>query len=605
MTHTVLRTGPTVPGGAARLGLQLGLAGVLLTLLACGQPGTRTSSSGDLLTAQQLADELLLNAPELPGAGAGPLSGPVVQGLSLSSPALLPLGAVPVPRPPRSDIKNLAAAIRLGKTLFWDAQLGSDGKTACASCHARAGTDNRMTNTINPGPDSQWQAVSGPGQRFTFHLSESGDGSDFLPPGGDDIVGSQGVARLIFTGLHPDPSVGADLCTADPGTLFGVHRQVTGRNSPSTIAAVFNRQQFWDGRANDIFNGLNPFGKTANAQAPTRPSSDASGFRADGDLSNIDLGVIESLLTNASLASQAVGPVNNDVEMACAGRKMNGKNGVAAKLLARQPLRGQQVSPQDSVLGALASPTGGLRVTYKQLVSAAFVDAAALRSQDRFTNILGQAIQAYESTLIPSQTSFDAYLAGNSAAMTPQQVQGLEVFRGRGHCLACHAGSELTDASPRYFALNGARNSDGGDQGFHNIGVRPTADDLGRAGVGPGGVSFSESASPFDRGAFKTPSLRNLKLTAPYFHTGSAATVHDVIDFYEQHGTFSNPEKSGEMQSVQLETADHPALEDFLLNALLDCRVATSSAPFDHPALPLPNGEPLTAVGAGGQGSCP
>lgn len=526
--------------------------------------------------------------------------------LPLDQGPLVPLGQVPVPRPPRTDIVDQAAAVRLGKALFWDVQLGSDGQTACASCHFRGGADNRMTNAVNPGPNLLWEAVSGPGLPFAFRAREDAtDDQDHADPGGDDLLGSQGVVRMIFRSIAKDPGVAADVCVPDPITPFGHHRQVTGRNAPPTVAAVFNRQQFWDGRASDKFNGLNPFGNTLNAVNPTREKKDPRRFREDGDLSNIDLGKIEDLVPHSSLASQAVGPVNNDVEMACAGRKMNGPNGVGAKLLERRPLRLQQVSPADSVLGALADPRGGLRVSYREMIRAAFKNELGLRSQDRFTSILGQAIQAYESTLIPDQTPFDRFLAGQQGALTARQREGFEVFRGRGGCMNCHAGSETTDASPRFFALNGPRNTDGGDQGFHNIGVRPTAEDLGRATLGPGGVSFSESGSRADRGAFKTPSLRNLALTAPYFHNGSKATLHDVVDFYERGGDFGNPEKSALMSRIELRSEDHPALEDFLLHALLDCRVAASAAPFDHPALPLPNGAALAAVGRDGEGGCP
>lgn len=551
------------------------LLGPLLALTGCGQPAP-ADRGADQLRAQALRRDLLG-----------------------------PLGAVPVPRPPRGDIVNQEAAIRLGKALFWDVQLGSDGQTACASCHFRGGTDSRMTNTVNPGKNLLWEAVSGPGQTFTFHAPDDpGDSQDRADPGGDDVLGSQGVVRMLFRAIAKDRDVAADVCVADPITPFGTHRQVTGRNAPSTVAAVFNRQQFWDGRASDLFNGLNPFGGSRNALEP-RLSKNPRGFREDGDLSNIDLGRIENLMPQSSLASQAVGPVNNDVEMACAGRKINGPNGVAAKLLARKPLRLQRVSPHDSVLGALADPAGGLRVSYRDMIKAAFKDELGLRSQDRFTSVLGQAIQAYESTLIPDQTPFDRWLGGQDEALSEQQLEGFKIFQGRGSCMSCHAGSELTDASPRFYALRGPLNVNGGDQGFHNIGVRPTEEDLGRATVGPGGVSFSESGSSFDRGAFKTPSLRNLALTAPYMHNGSKASVHDVIDFYERGGDFDNPELSALMDDIELHSEDHPALEDFLLGGLLDCRVATSAAPFDHPSLPLPSGTALEAVGAAGQGSCP
>src|SRR5215475_4589128 len=126
----------------------------------------------------------------------------------------------------------------------------------------------------------------------------------------------------------------------------------------------------------------------------------------------------------------------------------------------------------------------------------------------------------------------DLFLAGNRKAVTSSQQSGFSIFNGKGKCTTCHAGAELTDASLSFAAQRGLINEDGGDQGFHNNGVRPTAEDPGRAGTGPNGVSFSQSGSPSDHGAFKTPSLRNVGLTAPYFHNGGKAMLEDVVDFY-------------------------------------------------------------------------
>lgn len=497
-----------------------------------------------------------------------------VQRASGSTPP--PLSAIPVPRPSGGDIVDMAAAVRLGKALFWDVQAGGDGQTACASCHFKAGADNRMRNTIHPGPNGTFQAVSGPDQLFSGKAITS-----------DDVMGSQGVAQATFQAISSDPTVAADLCTPVSSPQFGSFRQVTGRNSPTVIGAVFYRDNFWDGRANHRFNGLDPFGATGNAQG---------GLTA---------------LENSSLASQAVGPANDHVEMACAGRPFNGANSLGAKLLTRQPLRLQQVSPTDSVLGALsAAPAdgmkcGGLPCTYRDLVAAAFGPDMARDAEARFSSIWGQAIQAYEATLIPNDTPFDRFLAGNQNAMTDKQKRGWDRFQGKGSCAKCHAGSELSDATVSFAAAEGLINEDGGDQGFHNIGVRPTAEDLGRASIGPGGVPFSVSRARADRGAFKTPGLRNVKLTAPYFHNGGKATLAEVVDLYARGGDFKNPELATRVQPLSLDSDDRAALVAFMAEALTDCRVEKDRAPFDHPSLGLPNGSTLPAVGAAGLGPCP
>jgi cytochrome c peroxidase len=491
-----------------------------------------------------------------------------------------PLGAVTVPQAVGGDVINRSAAVRLGKALFWDTQSGGDGQTACATCHFKAGADARTMNALHPGPDGIF--ASG---------GVSASGMPFIPTSitNDDRVGSSGVVGSLFQGVNPDATVAADICTADQVTPFFANRRVTGRNTPPVIGAVFNRDNFWDGRANFAFNGGNPFGVSANG------------------------GGAQVLGSNASLASQAVGPPNNDTEMSCGGRTFNGPNSLAAKLLARKPLRNQYVDPSDGVLGALsASPGKGLTVTYQALINSAFTPALAADAQNQFSRIWGQAIALYEATLIPDQTPYDRFLAGNDSALTARQKTGLDRFNGKGNCTKCHAGAELSDATVGFAAANGLINEDGGDQGFHNLGVRPTSEDQGRAacpggacdGSGPGHFSNSVSGAASDHGAFKTAMLRNVKLTAPYFHNGGKATLEDVVAFYNRGGDFANAEKSKRIKPLSLDAGDQAALVDFLRNGLTDCRVEKERAPFDHPELPLPNGIGLAATGAAGTGPC-
>ncbi|HZH12997.1 MAG TPA: cytochrome c peroxidase [Archangium sp.] len=78
-----------------------------------------------------------------------------------AGPDLRPLSSIPVPRMTGSDIIDPEAAIVLGKAFFWDIQVGSDGQTACASCHFHAGADNRRQHTIHPGPNGTFEVVSG------------------------------------------------------------------------------------------------------------------------------------------------------------------------------------------------------------------------------------------------------------------------------------------------------------------------------------------------------------------------------------------------------------------------------------------------------------
>ena len=116
---------------------------------------------------------------------------------------------------------------------------------------------------------------------------------------------------------------------------------------------------------------------------------------------------------------------------------------------------------------------------------------------------------------------------GDRDALSPEQQAGLQIFRGKGHCTACHVGPTFSD------------------ERTHNTGVA-WAGGAGKAGgeatVGaPGGEFLDEgraaiTGKPEDRGAFKTPTLREVARTAPYMHDGSLATLADVIDYYDRGG---------------------------------------------------------------------
>lgn len=566
---------PYLPARGLRLVPALALAGVV----ACGGGGhASTGSDGGGSGSGAGNGDGAPDGSARPGAcrsfarPAPPPAPPRDDGLA-------PLASVPVPAPEGGDIVDHDAAVRLGKAFFWDVQAGSDGRTACASCHYHAGADARLMNTISPGPDEtfDYPGVTGPGQMATL-----------TNIGSDDRVGSQGVASRAFDGLDPDPSAAADRCTPTDHPIFGALGQVTPRNAPTVIGAVFYRDLFWDGRANHVFNGADPFG----------PSSSGAGSLA---------------LDNSAAASQAVGPPVEGSEMSCTGRTFAGPSGLGAKLLLRAPLAHQTVAPGDSALGCMSAwPDPGLTCdggpcSYRDLIAAAFGPDLAADAQDQFARIWGQALWAYESTLIPDDTPLDRYLAGDESALTADQKSGLDVFEAVG-CINCHAGPELSDATVDFAAANGLINPDGGDQGFHNTGVRPTSinfsEDLGRAGQSPDGVPFSESGAGVDRGAFKTPGLRNVGLTAPYFHNGGKATLEAVVEFYAEGGDYRNP--SSQLRAFVLLPTTEAELIDFLQHGLTDCRVATEKAPFDHPSLDVPDGPSLSAVGADGDGGdCP
>ena len=400
---------------------------------------------------------------------------------------------------------------------------------------------------------------------------------------------------------------GADASAAGPFAIDDVSvRQVTARNAPSVINAVFNVRSFWDGRASSVFTGVTPFG---DADRRANVLADRGGRVAPEAVR----------LENASLASQAVGPPLNAVEMSFDGRAWAR---LGAKLLALAPLGRQQVSPADSVLGAFANPQGsGLRpeFAYDALIRQAFspvywasalvvdvdgrvVDGAeSPQSRDEFSQMaynfplfFALAIDAYEATLVADDSRVDRFLNGDSAALSANEVDGLNEFRAGGsQCTQCHQGAELSAAG-----VTTARNtlSTPRDAGFFRTGVSAIGDDVGAAGSdGFGQPLFVGAPGDTAQGAFKSPGLRGVELTGPYFHSGSAATLDQVMEFYARNGDVPDGGNLGPgMGNIRLSGQERAQIVAFL-KALTDDRVRFERAPFDHPALCVPVGHAESA----------
>jgi cytochrome c peroxidase len=539
-------------------------------------------------------------------------------------------------------------------------QFGSDGTTACASCHFNAGADSRTGNQIDPGErrvdvngfpsadSTTFHAGFGPNHNlsltdFPLHTTASDN---------NNIVGSQGVFRnnfndvIVAQGREDETSVADSVWSTSDGNggMLNVRRS-TPRNAPSVINAVFNSRNFWDGRAQSTFNGVDPFG-----------AGDPAAHILQTDPSNPNATIEVTLrLSNSSLASQSVGPPGSDIEMSATGRPFVK---IGKKMLTLTPLALQQVAGDDSVLGSLsAAPSNGLNTNYVSMIQAAFlpqwwnsgvvVDANSnvlhtgtpqntneySQMEYNFSMFWGVAIQMYESTLVSDNSRFDQFVSGNQTALTSQEQTGLDRFQGKGGCINCHNGVEFTDASVSNILAHGTvvEQIPGGrwhDIGFHNIGLRPTDDDMGIAAADPSGLaslsvaqlaslgqvtgtSVPVGATVAVAGAVKTPSLRNVELTGPYFLNGGQATLAQLVDFYSRGGDFRTSDQDPNLQPVSFSADDKAAVVAFL-KSLTDERVRNQSAPFDHPSLMVPNGAVVTngavveqmisipAVGAGG-----
>lgn len=601
----------------------------------------------------------------------------VLAGYTVSAQVVAPpsLSTVAIPEPDNLTefVKDKTAAIALGKTFFWDMQVGSDGLQSCASCHFHAGADNRSKNQLHPGLDNKF--VLGLNhqqqpQEYPFHQLQNPDNrTSQVERDIDDVTGSQGVHLSKFNSISPGRD--KDNVSVEPDPVFNVDgknvRQVTNRNAPTVINAVFNFRNFWDGRAQDIFNGVNPFGLR---------DSNAKVVRADRPN---QLREVPIRLNNSSLASQAVGPPLNAVEQSASdreftdlSRKLAGVKGkkrlrqTAKRLRGLRPLGKQLVAQDDSVLGSLSnSPRVGLKTNYKAMIKKAFqtqwwksnqliqvstdgsnnrtikfvkrgnkkadedeiVDADQLESQQftlmdyNFPLFFGLSIQMYESTLVSDDSPFDQFRDGDTNALTDQRKQGLDIFLNNG-CIGCHSGAEFTAASVTNVKNNGrltrspAPGNPIADTGFFGIGVRPDPEDIGvgtQDNLQPVSRSLSEAvlakqgqfATVFGQapniaigsndpvvanGLFKSPTLRNVELTAPYMHNGGMLTLRQVVDFYNRGGGDDNPQRP-RLQQLNLSEPQKEALVDFM-KALTDDRVRYERAPFDHPQLFIPNGHP-------------
>ena len=302
-----------------------------------------------------------------------------------------------------------------------------------------------------------------------------------------------GEALYFDKRLSVDGTVSCATCH-DPATAFadrnglavGVGGRVGTRNVPTTLNAMFNESQFWDGRAR-------------------------------------------------SLEEQAMQPLLNPLEMG-----MPDREAVVARLNA---------IPQYSRGFEAAFGTGPIK----------------------FDDVV-RAIASYERTLLSADSPFDRFMAGDPRAITEAQRRGWKLFRGKANCIACHTFSR---ESP-FFT----------DNKFHNTGITAgglnleelsnslrskSPDNLDRQRVGELAHlnEFTElgrfliTRQKQDTGAFKTPTLRDIELTAPYMHNASEKTLLDVMKFYNQGG-IKNGYLDEKIQPLNLSDEELSDLVEFM-----------------------------------------
>ncbi len=302
--------------------------------------------------------------------------------------------------------------------------------------------------------------------------------------------------RLFFDGrLSADGTVACSTCH-DPARAFtdgrpssiGVKGGVGQRNAPTVLNALYNKTQFWDGRAQ-------------------------------------------------TLEQQAALPIINPVEM------------------------GQ---PSMDVAVAAISRIKEYRQAFRQVF-------------DRAPNgtDLVRAIASYERTQVSFDSPFDHFTAGDAYAIEASAQRGWDLFNTKARCNKCHA---LTEDQRDVITFT--------DNQFHNIGIGIVrhnvvalareaeqlidsghAEAVDRAAIATDFSAlgrFLITKKEADIAAFKTPDIRNVLVTGPYFHDGSQATLWDVIDHYNKGDGLQNPYLDEDIQPLALTESEIDDLVAFL-----------------------------------------
>ena len=317
-----------------------------------------------------------------------------------------------------------------------------------------------------------------------------------------------------------------------PQGVFGFESQVTSRAASSAFVSQYWPSQFWDGRAYRQF---------------VDPETH-----------------LVSIEHHGSLEWQAVKPIMDPAEMGHAGRTWSE---VVQKLTNAVPLALATNLPPDVQAALTRDPT------YPALFQRAFGSPTVTAEHIAF------AIATYERTLVPDQTPYDLWIAGQSNAMTPNQIAGFQAFQTQ-RCDACHVPPHFTDFT------------------FRALGLRPWYEDPGRMDV---------TADRADRGKFKVPNLRNIGQRSTFMHNGALSGWTQLFDFYD-HLIPTFPGNQDPLYSAtSVPPSVRPALQDFLENALTDPRFANELPPYDRPTLrsELPGNQGYGYGTSGGGGYTP
>ncbi len=352
-----------------------------------------------------------------------------------------------------------------------------------------------------------------------------------------DNTMSCGTCHIHENGGTDPRSIGA-ATHPGPDNMFGTDDDING--SPGVRRIDF--------ASNDLLFSSS-HGTAAQATGRKAPSTINAAYfndifwdgRATSAFTDPQTNMVEIAYLGA-LESQAVGPPGSDVEMSAVGRTWDD---ITAKLEGVTPMALATNLPLEMQDFLDSNPT------YPDMFAAVYGDGAVTSKR------VGFAIANYERTLIADETALDDFLKDVTPDLGPFQA-GFDLFQGDANCATCHT---------LPFTM---------DNDYHNIGVRPDADDAGR-------MDFT--SDPADVAKFKTPMVRNSALRLPLMHNGSINSITELIDFYDVGGNFDDGNLDINILVLNLTAQEKLDLVDFVENGMTDARLTSNVFPFTRPTL--------------------
>lgn len=233
------------------------------------------------------------------------------------------------------------------------------------------------------------------------------------------------------------------------------------------------------------------------------PRLSGSGFLSCASCHNPAMGWTDGLATGFGHGFQRLGRATPTVLNAAFQPLLmwdGRKNSLEDQALGPVESPGEMNMPLDELIKRLSSIAGYLPLFEK-----------AYPGQGVSKETVAKALASFERTIVSTTSPFDRWRKGDAKAVNDSAKRGFALFTGKANCSLCHQGFDFSD------------------HGFHNIGVKSLTgtDDEGR---------FAHRKIKVLKGAFKTPTLRDIELTAPYMHNGMYKTLDEVVEHYDRGG---------------------------------------------------------------------